>query len=153
MSCLPGLGDLTSPPWLSVLNLRDVFEDQWSQLIFIPFPTFSLFSKPRIHWSSSLKEHCARGPMNLSFLLTWASFRGMFPFQPAEDAVLHVFLGPPGGAGDSGVVPPAAAHFSCWVPLLSQGTSHGRRVGPSGAWGHWRTSVCYQHGMKPIFCH
>lgn len=33
--------------------------------------------------------------MNRSFLLAWASFRGMFPFQPAEDALLHVFMGTP----------------------------------------------------------
>lgn len=33
--------------------------------------------------------------MNGSFLLAWASFRGMFPFQPAEDALLHVFMGTP----------------------------------------------------------
>ena len=45
----PGLGDLTLgyPPWLSVLNLGYTFEDQWDQLIFIPFPTFSLFLKPQ----------------------------------------------------------------------------------------------------------
>lgn len=94
-----GCPDSGEPPRLSVLNVGYMFDGQCSHLILIKFSSFSLFSMPEIAWSFSLKESCSQGPINLGFLLAWASLQGVFSFQPAEDAVLRVLRSSPGGAG------------------------------------------------------